>query len=192
MPRNFFENKELFQYARILLLAFNRKLYIGRQTSYWLIYLTREEKSKLEVVPYVDLNKYLGKWYEIAHLPFKFEDGCSNITATYALNKNGGISVLNECSKNGQTKQAKGKAKIVDINSGAKLKVTFFWPFYGDYWIIKLDENYNYSVVGTPSRKFLWILSRTKQIDNELNFQLREFAKSKGFKVDNLIETIHP
>jgi apolipoprotein D and lipocalin family protein len=96
--------------------------------------LTKEEKAKLEVVSHVDLTKYLGKWYEIAHLPFKFEDGCSDITATYSLNKNGSISVLNECIKNGKTKQAKGKAKVVDKNSGAKLKVTFFWPFYGDYW----------------------------------------------------------
>ena len=71
-------------------------------------------------------------------LPFKFEDGCSKITATYSLNKDGSISVLNECTKNGKVKQAKGKAKVVDQNSGAKLKVTFFWPFYGDYWIIKL------------------------------------------------------
>ena len=153
--------------------------------------MTEQEKAKLEVVSHVDLNKYLGKWYEIAHLPFKFEDGCSNITATYALNKDGSIAVLNECIKNGKKKQAKGKAKVVDKNSGAKLKVTFFWPFYGDYWIIKLDDNYGYSVVGTPSRKFLWILSRTKQIDNELNLQLIEFAKSKGFNVDNLIKISH-
>ena len=153
--------------------------------------MTKEETGKLEVVSHVDLNKYLGKWYEIAHLPFKFEDDCSNITATYTLNKNGSISVLNECIKNGKTKRAKGKAKIVDKISGAKLKVTFFWPFYGDYWIIKLDDNYSYSVVGTPNRKFLWILSRTKQIDNELNLQLIEFAKSKGFNVDNLIKISH-
>jgi apolipoprotein D and lipocalin family protein len=153
--------------------------------------LTKEEKAKLEVMSHVDLNKYLGKWYEIAHLPFKFEDGCSNITATYALNKDGDISVLNECIKNGKAKQAKGKAKVVDKNSGAKLKVTFFWPFYGDYWIIKLDDDYSYSVVGTPSRKFLWILSRTKQIDNEIYLQLTEFAESKGFNVDNLVKTSH-
>lgn len=151
--------------------------------------MTKEENGKLEVVPHVDLNKYLGKWYEIAHLPFRFEDGCSNITATYALNKDGSISVLNECIKNGKVKQAKGKAKIVDKNSGAKLKVTFFWPFYGDYWIIKLDDNYSYAVVGTPSRKYLWILSRTTQIDDKLNSQLTEFVKSKGFNVEKLIKT---
>ncbi len=151
--------------------------------------MTKEEYSKLEAVPHVELNKYLGKWYEIAHLPFKFEDGCSDITATYALNKNGDISVLNECTKNGKIKQAKGRAKVVDKNSGAKLKVTFFWPFYGDYWIIKLDDNYNYSVVGTPNHKYLWILSRTPQIDDTIFSNLMDFAKSNGFNIEKLIKT---
>ncbi len=151
--------------------------------------MTKEEYEKLEAVSHVELNKYLGKWYEIAHLPFKFEDGCSDITATYTLNKDSSISVLNECTKNGKAKQAKGKAKVVDKKSGAKLKVTFFWPFYGDYWIIKLDDNYNYSVVGTPNRKYLWILSRTPLIDDKLFSQLIEFAKINGFSIENLIKT---
>ena len=91
----------------------------------------------LEVVPHVELEKYLGKWYEIAHLPAKFEEGCNETTAIYTLLKDGNISVLNQSIKNGKIKQAKGKTKVVDKNSNAKLKVTFFWPFYGDYWIIK-------------------------------------------------------
>lgn len=154
-----------------------------------MISFDQEEYEKLEAVSHVELNKYLGKWYEIAHLPFKFEDGCSDITATYTLNKDSSISVLNECTKNGKAKQAKGKAKVVDKKSGAKLKVTFFWPFYGDYWIIKLDDNYNYSVVGTPNRKYLWILSRTPLIDDKLFSQLIEFAKINGFSIENLIKT---
>ena len=80
-------------------------------------------------MPHVDLKKYLGKWYEIAHLPFRFEEGCSEVTATYSLNKDGGISVLNECMRNGKVKNAKGTAKVVDKDSGAKLKVTFFGRF---------------------------------------------------------------
>jgi len=143
----------------------------------------------LEVVPHVELEKYLGKWYEIAHLPFRFEDGCSDITATYSLREDGDVSVLNECLKNGKVKRAKGKAKIVDKTTGAKLKVTFFWPFYGDYWIINLGENYDYAVVGTPNRKYLWILSRTPQIDDNLFSQLTDHAKSKGFDVTKLIRT---
>ena len=143
----------------------------------------------LEVVPHVELEKYLGKWYEIAHLPAKFQEGCNETTATYTLSKDGSISVLNQCIKNGKMKQAKGKAKVVDKNSNAKLKVTFFWPFYGDYWIIKLGNNYDYSVVGTPNRKYLWILSRTPQMDDKLYSQLIEYVKSKGFDANKLIKT---
>ncbi len=146
----------------------------------------------LEVVPKVDLEKYLGKWYEIAHLPARFQADCSETTATYTLLKDGKISVLNECKRNGKTKTAKGKAKIVDKASGAKLKVTFFWPFYGDYWIIKLGNNYEYAIVGTPDFKYLWILSRTPTIDVKLFSELTDFAKSKGFDTDRLIVTSHP
>jgi apolipoprotein D and lipocalin family protein len=145
----------------------------------------------LQVVPHVELKRYLGKWYEIAHLPTRFQKGCTDTTATYTLSEDGNILVLNECRRNGKVKQAKGKAKMVDKNSGAKLKVTFFWPFYGDYWIINLGKDYDYAVVGTPNRKNLWILSRTPQMDDKLFTQLIESAKSKGFKVDNLIKTRH-
>jgi len=152
--------------------------------------LTKNDNT-LEVVPHVELEKYVGKWYEIAHLPFRFENGCSDITATYSLRDDGDVSVLNECLKNGKAKQAKGKAKVVDKTTGGKLKVTFFRPFYGDYWIIKLGSNYDYAVVGTPNRKFLWILSRKPKMDDKLYSQLTEFAKSKGFDVQNLIPTSH-
>ena len=147
----------------------------------------KNEYSSLEVVPHVELEKYLGKWYEIARLPAKFQEGCSETTATYTLLKDGNISVLNECKRNGKVKQAKGRAKVVDKTTKAKLKVTFFWPFYGDYWIIKLGENYEYSVVGTPNRKYLWILSRAPQMEKSLFSELMEFVKSKGFNAENLI-----
>ena len=143
----------------------------------------------LEVVPRVNLEKYLGKWYEIAHLPAKFQDGCSETTATYSLNDDRTISVRNECKRNGKLKTAKGKAKVVDQATGAKLKVSFFWPFYGDYWIVKLGSNYEYSVVGTPDRKYLWILSRTPQMDERLFSELTEFARSQGFDITRLIRT---
>jgi apolipoprotein D and lipocalin family protein len=144
----------------------------------------------LEVVPHVELEKYLGKWYEIAHLPAKFQEGCNETTATYTLSKDGNISVLNQATKNGKIKQAKGKAKVDDKNTNAKLKVTFFWPFYGDYWILKLGDNYDYSIVGTPNRKYLWILCRTPQMDDKLYLQLIEYVKSKGFDVSKLIKTL--
>ena len=97
---------------------------------------------------------------------------------------------MNECTKNGKYKKAKGTAKIVDKQTGAKLKVTFFWPFYGHYWIINLGANYDYSIVGTPNRKYLWVLSRAPKIDQKLFSKLTEFAKSKGFNTDNLILTV--
>jgi len=153
--------------------------------------LTKEEYNTLEVVPHVDLKKYLGKWFEIAHLPARFQEGCDDTTATYTLSEDGSISVLNECIKNGKAKQAKGKAKVVDKNSGAKLKVTFFWPFYGDYWIINLGKDYDYAVVGTPNRNYLWVLSRAPQMDDKLFSQLIESVKSRGFNVSNLIITSH-
>jgi apolipoprotein D and lipocalin family protein len=153
--------------------------------------LAKGEHNTLEVVPRVELEKYLGKWYEIAHLPARFQEGCTDTTATYTLSKDGSISVLNECRRNGEVKQAKGKAKVVDKNTGAKLKVTFFWPFYGDYWIISLGKGYDYAIVGTPNRKYLWILSRTPQMDDKLFSQLIESVKSKGFDVNNLIRTSH-
>jgi len=152
--------------------------------------MTKNEDT-LEVVPHVELEKYLGKWYEIARLPAKFEEGCSDVTATYLLSKSGSVTVLNECKRNGKVKAAKGRAKIVDKSTGAKLKVTFFWPFYGDYWIIKLGDNYDYAIVGTPSRKYLWILNRNPQMDDRLFSQLTEFANSKGFDVQKLIRTRH-
>ncbi len=148
--------------------------------------------GELEVVPHVELERYLGKWYEIAHLPARFQEGCDETTATYTLAEDGNISVLNECTKNGKLRQARGKAKVVDKATGAKLKVTFFWPFYGDYWIIKLGRDYDYAVVGTPDRKYFWILSRTPQMNNTLFSELTEFAKSKGFELGNLVRTSQP
>jgi len=152
--------------------------------------MTKNEDT-LEVVPHVELAKYLGKWYEIARLPAKFEEGCSDVTATYGLSKDGSVTVLNECKRNGRLKVAKGRTKIVDKTTGAKLKVSFFRPFYGDYWIINLSDNYDYAVVGTPNRKYLWILNRTPKMDDKLFSQLTEFAKSKGFDVQKLIRTSH-
>ncbi len=142
-------------------------------------------------MPHVELTKYLGKWYEIAHLPARFQKDCTDTTATYTLRDDGSIAVLNECRRGGAVKLAKGKAKVVDKTTNAKLKVTFFWPFSGDYWIIHLGKDYEYAVVGTPNRKYLWILSRTPHMEDLLFTQLLEFVKSKGFNVTRLIKTSH-
>ena len=148
-------------------------------------------KSELEVVSSVDLSRYVGRWYEIARLPNRFEKKCADsVTATYALRPDGKIEVVNRCRKSsGEYTTAKGKAKIVDKKTNAKLKVTFFWPFYGDYWILDLGSNYEYAVVGDPSREYLWILSRTPRIEEALYQQLLGKMAARGFKTELMIRT---
>jgi apolipoprotein D and lipocalin family protein len=100
--------------------------------------------------------------------------------------------VLNRCRKaSGEFASAKGRAKVTDKNTNAKLKVTFFWPFYGDYWILELGEDYEYAVVGEPQRKYLWILSRTPQMNDSLYRQLLENMATRGFAIDKVIRTTH-
>lgn len=141
----------------------------------------------LDVVDNVDIQKYLGKWYEIARLPNSFQKECDCTTAEYGIIDSTTLSILNKCIKNGELDDAKGKAFVVEGTNNAKLRVQFFWPFRGDYWIIELDENYHWAVVGTPSREYLWILSRTPQIDEQLYNSLVEKAKAKGFDVTKLL-----
>jgi len=142
----------------------------------------------LEAVPKVDLNLYTGRWYEIARYPNRFERKCDrDVTATYTLRADGKISVVNACTtREGKLTQAKGWAKVVDQKTGAKLKVTFFWPFFGDYWIIDLGPNYEYTVVGEPSRKYLWILSRTAKMDDKLYAEITSRLAAKGYDAAKL------
>jgi apolipoprotein D and lipocalin family protein len=153
-----------------------------------------DRKGGLEVVGAVDLSRYAGRWYEIARLPNRFEKKCADsVTATYTLRSDGKVDVVNRCRKaNGEYTTAKGKAKIVDKKTNAKLKVTFFWPFYGDYWILDLGPNYEYAVVGAPNRDYLWILSRTPQLDEELYRRLLREMATRGFATDRMIRTSHP
>ncbi|MDE1163694.1 MAG: lipocalin family protein [Acidobacteriaceae bacterium] len=125
------------------------------------------EKPPLKTVDHVDLSRYLGKWYELARLPNRFEKKCDrDVMAEYTLDGET-VRVVNTCIKaDGKATQSKGKAKVVDAATKAKLKVTFFWPFYGDYWIVGLDSEYRWAVVGEPSRKYLWVLSRTKTLSD--------------------------
>lgn len=149
--------------------------------------------NDLEVVPQVDLNRYAGRWYEIARLPNGFQKKCADsVTATYSLGTDGKVEVVNRCRKsNGEYTTATGKAKVVDKTTNAKLKVTFFWPFYGDYWILDLGNNYEYAVVGAPNRKYLWILSRERQMDESVYRELLAKMAARGFKTDEMIKTTH-
>lgn len=141
----------------------------------------------LDVVDKVDVNRYLGRWYEIARLPFKQQAGCECTSAEYQLIDSTTLKVINKCLKEGKVDDAEGKAFVVEGSNNAKLRVQFFWPFRGDYWVIDLDkENYQYAVVGTPSRKYLWILSRTQKMDDKLFQKIIENAGSKGFDMTKL------
>ena len=149
----------------------------------------------LETVNFVDLSRYVGEWYEIARYQHRFQEGCFGSKATYTMRDDGKISVLNECfdkSSSGNPRSAKGKAWVVDKDTNARLKVSFFWPFSGDYWIIDLGKDYEYAVVGHPGRKYLWILSRTPEMDENVykailaGLQKQEYDTSKLIRADNI------
>ena len=143
----------------------------------------------LETVEAVDLDRYLGKWYEIASYPAWFAKNCTGVTAEYSMKENGNIEVLNRCRKgslDGKLKEAKGRAKVVDLESNSKLKVSFFGPFWGDYWIIDLDPDYRWAVVGEPKRNYLWILSRTPTLDKSTLDAILSRLPAAGYDVDQL------
>lgn len=145
----------------------------------------------LRTVPHVDLRRYTGMWYEIARYPNRFQRKCDrDTTATYTLRDDGKIKVLNACrTKEGTLKKIEGTAKIADGASNAKLRVTFFWPFYGNYWIIDLDTEYQWVVVGEPSRKYLWILSRTPAMSDAALEQIFRGLTSAGYDPSKLMRT---
>jgi apolipoprotein D and lipocalin family protein len=153
------------------------------------------DRRPLEVVRSVDLDRYLGTWYEIASYPAWFQRDCTAVTAEYGLREDGLISVVNSCRKGsleGKLKQSKGRAKVVDETTNAKLKVSFFGPFWGDYWIIDLDPDYRWVVVGVPSRKYLWILSRTPTIDEVLYQEIVGRLPAVGYDPALLNRTKQP
>ena len=155
--------------------------------------IPRKTSPELQVVPHVDIERYLGKWYEIALYPNWFEEGCFRSTAFYEKLDNGQIKVINRCrmySSDGELNEAIGKASIVDKRTNAKLKVQFFWPFKGDYWIIDLDKNYQYAVVSEPARQYLWILSRSPNIDNQTLEKLKNKIRDSGFDLSYLKKTL--
>lgn len=155
----------------------------------WLViflFLSACSMKQLATVEHVDVNRYMGRWYEIASFPQSFQKGCECTVAEYSLNEDGTVKVKNSCNRNGGRDTSTGKAKVVDKTSNAKLKVTFFWPFSGKYWIIDLAEDYSYAVVGHPNRKYLWILSRTPQMDKQLYNEIVSRAEAKGFDVSKL------
>ncbi len=145
---------------------------------------TITHSQTLQTVPFVDLKKYAGKWYEIASYPQRFQKGCNCTTAEYTLSEKGFVIVENRCKKdsvNGKESYIKGKAFVEKDSSNSKLKVQFFWPFTGKYWIIDLADDYSYAVVSHPNKKYLWILSRKPKMDDAIYQQILSRLKEKGF-----------
>lgn len=164
-------------------------LFLALGGGYIFSFFSKKQRPSLETVDKVDLDKYMGKWYEIAHLPQRFQRGCNCTTAEYELKKDY-VQVTNTCVKNnGKISRITGKAFPVPNSNNAKLKVQFFWPFKGDYWVLNLAQDYSYAVVGNDSRKDLWILSRKPEMDPALYNKLVNQVKEKGFDVSNLIVT---
>lgn len=154
----------------------------------------RRQLPPLVPVAQVDLSRYLGTWYEIASFPQSFQRGCTATTATYRLRPDGDIDVLNRCRKDtvdGEEKASQGRARVVDPDTRAKLEVSFFRPFWGDYWIVDLADDYSYAVVGHPSRDYLWILARTASIDGATYAGVVARLQARGYDTGRLVRTIH-
>lgn len=135
----------------------------------------------------VDLTRYSGKWFEIASFPMFFQRQCvANTTAEYQANDRGGIRVVNRCATEKGVDEAVGVATVVPGFGNSRLKVSFFWPFSGDYWILGLDPEYRFAVVGSPNRKYLWILSRTPQLPAPLLDVALASAQAQGFDLKEL------
>ena len=148
----------------------------------------------LATVNSVDLNRYAGKWYEIASFPQRFQKGCHCTTAEYILTDKNYVVVKNSCRLDSITGKAitiQGKAFVKKKSGNAKLKVQFFWPFKADYWIIDLDKEYQYAVVGHPSRDYLWILSRTPIMNDSTYSAITTRVKNLGYDLSRLKKTEH-
>ena len=155
----------------------------------------RRRLPPLETVAKVDLGRYLGTWYEIASFPQKFQRGCTGSIATYSSRSDGMIDVVNRCRKDsldGEEKIAKGRARVIDPVTNAKLEVSFFRPFWGDYWIVDLGASYDYAVVGHPSRDYLWILCRTRTMDGAVYDGILARLRGQGYEVERLQRTLQP
>lgn len=140
------------------------------------------------------MDRYLGTWYEIARFPHPFQEGCTATTATYSLREPGDIQVVNRCRKgsiDGPEEVAVGRARVVDTETNARLEVSFFGPFWGDYWIIDLGDDYEYAVIGHPGRDYLWVLSRGPTMGLTVYDGVVERLLVQGYETGRLSKTAH-
>jgi apolipoprotein D and lipocalin family protein len=153
----------------------------------------RQADPPLVAVPAVDIDRYLGRWYEIARYPNSFQKECEAVTATYTKREDGLIKVVNACGavEGSRPREAVGRAKVVDPQSNAKLKVSFFGPFWGDYWIIDLKDDYSRAIVGEPSGGYLWVLARDPAITEEERADIIATLDRLGYPAEPLHFTRH-
>ena len=144
-------------------------------------------KPDNSTTPTLDIRRFMGRWYEIARFEHRFEKGMTHVSATYTLSGNGKIEVLNEGLKEGKHKQIKGRAKQPNPQDPGKLKVSFFLWFYSDYYVLYIDPEYRYLLVGSSSDKYLWIMSREKSLAKETLDQLLDKLRVRGYDTDKLL-----
>jgi len=155
--------------------------------------LSAPQVPPLETVPFVDVERYMGKWYEIASYPTFFNSRCTATTAEYTLQDDGTVQVVNEChigDPSGRVNRIEGTARVVDEETNAELKVRFFLFGQGDYWIIDLDENYQWAVVGDPARATLFILSRTPTLEDAVYQGILSRVREKCYDPEDLNLTV--
>jgi apolipoprotein D and lipocalin family protein len=146
-------------------------------------------------VEQLDLDRYLGTWYEIASFPMYFQRGCVATQATYSPRDDGQVGVANACrdeTLDGAWKRIEGVAWPVVPSDFTKLKVQFFWPLRGDYWVLALDPEYRWALVGHPNRDSLWVLSRTRALDDAVYAQIVDQARAQGYDTARLRRTLQP
>lgn len=154
-----------------------------------------KKPAPVTTVAHVDLARYAGTWYEISSFPIRFQKGCTATTAVYSIRPDGQIDVVNSCNRDsldGRKTIVRGHARVVDRESNAKLKVSFFWPVRSDYWIIDLGSDYEYAVIGHPTRRFVWILSRTRTMDPMVYAGIIKRLSAQGYDVSRLKVTLQP
>ncbi|MCK6598595.1 MAG: lipocalin family protein [Bdellovibrionaceae bacterium] len=160
--------------------------------------LAKDSRPTVQTAQFVDLNKYLGKWYEVASIPQSFQKQCvANTTAQYSLTDNGLIKVLNSCTKiDDSVSVAEARARVIDTQSYSKLKVTFVklfdwvFAFGGNYWILDVDSNYNIALVGDPTRNYAWILSRYPSLSTAQWVEAEKTFKNQGYDTCKILTSI--
>jgi apolipoprotein D and lipocalin family protein len=155
---------------------------------------SRQHLPPLQTVAQLDLPRYMGTWYEIASIPQFFQRGCTGTRATYTLQPEGHVQVVNACRRGDppQLSQVTGRARLPDPAHSAKLEVSFFRPFWGDYWVIALAEDYTHAAVGSPGRDSLWILSRTPTLPEPTYQALLQNLSAQHYDVTRLQRTQQP